>query len=81
MYFIALLPGYCDVKTILSQKSTAFRNRQNVLTRFLQISIRSFINFDVNKCRNISDIILLALFCKEARGTERLINYFQELKV
>lgn len=74
-------PDYCTVKTIPSQKSTALRNRQNVLTRFLQISIRSFINFDVNKRRNILDSILLALYCKEVRGTDSFINYLQESKV
>lgn len=62
-----LPPDYCAVKTVPSQKITAFRDRQNVLTRFLEISIRSFINFDVNKRRNILDSILLALFCKEGR--------------
>lgn len=75
-----LPPDYCAVKTILSQKSTAFRNRQNVLTRFLQISMRSFINFDVNKRRNILDSILLALFCKEARCTDTLIFFFRNYR-
>lgn len=73
---IGLFPNYYTVKTILSQKSTAFRNRQNVLTRFLQMSTRSFINFDVNKRRNILDSILLALFYKKARHTDKLIHFF-----
>lgn len=55
---------------------SAFRNTGNVLTRFLQISTRSFINFDVNKRRNKLDSILLALFCKKVRCTDRLIHFF-----
>lgn len=58
---------------------SAFRNTGNILTRFLQISTRSFINFDVNKRRNILDSILLALFCKKVRCTDRLIHFFSRM--
>lgn len=73
----SLPPNYYTATDIPLIEEHTFKNTENVLTRFLQTSRRSLINFDVNKRRNKSDTILLALFCKKIRCTGRLILFFQ----